>query len=127
MTKIQDATILIIATHGFEQSELEVPRDRLRSAGAHVDVASPDGKTIRGWDKKDWGHDVEVDNKISDCNCADYDALVIPGGVINPDKLRTTRTPCAPFANSCRAARSWLRFATGRGFWCRPMPVAGGR
>jgi protease I len=88
MTKIQDAKILIIATNGFEQSELEVPRDRLRTAGAHVDVASPDGQSIRGWQKGDWGREVSVNKKIVDCKCADYDALVIPGGVINPDKLR---------------------------------------
>jgi protease I len=88
VTKIQDARILIIATNGFEQSELEKPRDGLRAAGAQVDVASPDGNSIRGWDMKDWGRTVEVDKKIADTNCADYDALVIPGGVINPDKLR---------------------------------------
>lgn len=88
MTKIQDARILIVATNGFEQSELEKPRDGLRATGAQVDVASPDGKSIRGWDKTDWGSTVEVDKKIADCKCADYDALVIPGGVINPDKLR---------------------------------------
>ncbi|MBV9569756.1 MAG: type 1 glutamine amidotransferase [Alphaproteobacteria bacterium] len=88
MTKINDARILIIATNGFEQSELEKPRDGLRAAGATVDVASPDGKSIRGWQKGDWGQAVEVDKKIADCNCADYDTLVLPGGVINPDKLR---------------------------------------
>jgi protease I len=88
MNKIQDAKILIIATNGFEQAELEKPRDGLQQAGAHVDVASPDGKSIRGWDKTDWGLTVDVDKKIGDCKCADYDALVIPGGVINPDKLR---------------------------------------
>jgi len=88
MTKIQDARILIIATNGFEQSELEKPRDGLEAAGAQVDVASPDGSSIRGWQKGDWGRTVEVDKKIADCACADYDALVIPGGVINPDKLR---------------------------------------
>ncbi len=88
MPKIQDARILIIATNGFEQAELEIPRDRLRQAGAHVDVASPDGKSIRGWDKTDWGQTVAIDKKIGDTKCADYDALVIPGGVINPDKLR---------------------------------------
>lgn len=88
MTKIQDARILIIATNGFEQSELEKPRDGLRAAGAQVEIASPDGNSIRGWQKGDWGRTVEADKKIADCNCADYDALVIPGGVINPDKLR---------------------------------------
>src|SRR6202789_2326757 len=88
MPKIADAKILIIATNGFEQDELLVPRDKLREAGAKVTVATPDGKTIRGWNHDDWGRDAEADAKIADTKCADYDALVIPGGVINPDKLR---------------------------------------
>jgi len=88
MTDIKSARILIIATNGFEQSELEVPRDTLRKAGAKVDIASPDGKEIMGWDKKDWGSKADVDLKISDVRPGDYQALVIPGGVINPDKLR---------------------------------------
>ena len=66
MTNIAQARILIIATNGFEQSELEVPRDKLRNAGAMVDVASPDGKEIMGWDKKDWGRKADVDLKITD-------------------------------------------------------------
>jgi protease I len=88
MTDIKSARILIIATNGFEQSELEVPRDTLCKAGAKVEVASPDGKEIMGWDKKDWGSKADVDLKISDVRPGDYQALVIPGGVINPDKLR---------------------------------------
>lgn len=88
MTDIKDARILIIATDGFEQSELEVPRDRLRQAGASVTVASPDGDQIRGWDKGDWGRNVPVDSAISALSISNYDALVIPGGQINPDKLR---------------------------------------
>lgn len=88
MAAIAQAKILIIATHGFEQSELEVPRDKLKAAGATVQVATPDGKAITGWDKKDWGRPVDADLKIADAACADYQALVIPGGVMNPDKLR---------------------------------------
>ncbi len=88
MTDIAKSRILIIATNGFEQSELEVPRDTLRKAGAKIDVASPDGKAIMGWDKKDWGRKAEVDLKIADADPGNYTALVIPGGVINPDKLR---------------------------------------
>jgi protease I len=88
MTKIDRARILIIATHGFEQAELEVPRDKLRQAGAKVDVASPDGDDIRGWDEKDWGREVPSDLKIAEAKMEDYTALVIPGGVLNPDKLR---------------------------------------
>ena len=55
MTAIAQAKILIIATNGFEQSELEVPRDKLKAAGAQVTIASPDGKEIKGWEKGDWG------------------------------------------------------------------------
>src|ERR1700754_4729354 len=88
MTAINKAKILIIATNGFEQAELEVPRDKLRDAGAKVDVASPDGKAIIGWNEKDWGREADVDLKIADTKSGDYQALVIPGGVLNPDKLR---------------------------------------
>jgi protease I len=91
MARIEDARILIIATNGFEQSELEVPRDKLREAGARVDVASPDGKGIRGWKNKDWGQTVDVDMKIADAKLDDYAALVIPGGQINPDLLRVDK------------------------------------
>jgi len=88
MPQINQARILIIATDGFEQAELEVPRDKLKEAGAKVTIASLDGKQIKGWDKKDWGRPASVDLKIADTKEGDYDALVIPGGVINPDKLR---------------------------------------
>lgn len=91
MTAISQAKILIIATNGFEQAELEVPRDKLRAAGAKVDVATPDGKEIKGWDRTDWGRPAQADRKIADTRCQNYDALVIPGGVINPDKLRMDR------------------------------------
>ena len=88
MPNIKDARILIVSARGFEQDELIVPRDRLREAGAHVDVASPDGKPIRGWNHTDWGKTVDADMKIADAKPSDYDALVIPGGQINPDLLR---------------------------------------
>ncbi len=95
MTAIKQSDILIIATNGFEQSELEVPRDTLKAAGANVHVASPDGKDIRGWDKKDWGRIAGVNLKISDARCSDYNALVIPGGVMNPDTLRIDKDAMA--------------------------------
>lgn len=88
MTGITQSRILIIATNGFEQSELEVPRDKLKEAGAVVRVASPDGKDIKGWQKGDWGRTASVDLAIKDAQESDYQALVIPGGVMNPDKLR---------------------------------------
>ncbi|GGF89641.1 protease [Azorhizobium oxalatiphilum] len=91
MTDIQKSRILIVATNGFEQSELEVPRDELRKAGANVKVASLDGKDIRGWDQKDWGRAVPADMKIADARMDDFDALVLPGGQINPDILRADK------------------------------------
>ncbi len=92
MADIKQAKILIMATDGFEQSELMVPMEKLRDAGATVEVAAPrsrmkDGK-IYGWDESDWGKTVSVDKDIDEVNVADYDALVLPGGQINPDKLR---------------------------------------
>lgn len=81
-------TILILATNGFEQAELEVPRDKLKAAGAKVDVASPEKGEIKGWDKKDWGRPVKVDKALADASIEDYDAIVLPGGQINPDLLR---------------------------------------
>jgi protease I len=88
MTDIKKSRILIIATDGFEQSELMVPRDKLKQAGAEVHVASPTGRAIRGWKQNDWGESVDIDLKIAEAKPDQYDALVIPGGQINPDKLR---------------------------------------
>ncbi|KUP93733.1 type 1 glutamine amidotransferase domain-containing protein [Tritonibacter horizontis] len=88
MPKISDAKILIIATHGFEKSELEVPRDQLRDRGATVHVATLDGGPAKGWEGPDWKGSAEADLEISKANPFDYDALVIPGGQINPDLLR---------------------------------------
>lgn len=83
--------ILILATNGFEQSELEVPRDRLKEAGALVEVVSPEVGEIKGWDKKDWGRAVAVDKDLKSAKADDYDAIVLPGGQINPDLLRVNK------------------------------------
>ncbi len=80
--------IAILATNGFEQSELEVPLAKLREAGATVEVVSPESGEIKGWDNKDWGRAVPVDRMLGEAHPSDYDALVLPGGVINPDLLR---------------------------------------
>ena len=88
MPNISEAKILIMATNGFEQSELEVPLHKLREAGAKVHVATLDGEAIKGWDEKDWGGRIKADLAIKDADPADYDALVLPGGQISPDQLR---------------------------------------
>ena len=89
MPSMENAKILILATDGFEQSELEVPHAKLKERGADVRVATPEGKAIRGWDKTDWGREVDADVALSDVAAGEYDAIVLPGGQINPDKLRT--------------------------------------
>ncbi len=81
--------IAVLATNGFEQSELLDPLNGLREAGADVDVVSPESGSIKGWSEGNWGKSVEVDRELADADPGDYDALVLPGGVMNPDKLRT--------------------------------------
>jgi protease I len=88
MADISKAKVVILATHGFEQSELMVPLQKLRDAGAQVVVASPESGHIRGWNEKDWGESVPVDKALSEVSVDDYDAIVLPGGQINPDLLR---------------------------------------
>ena len=80
--------IAILATNGFEQSELEVPQSTLKQAGATVEIVSLQSGEIRGWDKKDWGRPVKVDKTLEQASAGDYDAIVLPGGQINPDLLR---------------------------------------
>jgi protease I len=88
MPNISKAKVVILATHGFEQSELQVPLERLRHAGAEVVVVSPEKGQIRGWKEKDWGESVNVDKVLGEVSADDYDAIVLPGGQINPDLLR---------------------------------------
>ena len=88
MPAIRDARVVILATNGFEQSELQVPLQKLRAAGASVTVVSPQAGQIRGWKEKDWGDSVDVDQTLDTASPDDFDALVLPGGQINPDLLR---------------------------------------
>jgi protease I len=88
MKDLTNKRVAIVATDGFEQSELLEPKKALEAAGACVDVVSLKPGRIRGWKMKDWGDEVEVDREIGKVRADDYDALVLPGGVINPDKLR---------------------------------------
>jgi deglycase len=85
---LQGKTIAILATDGFEQSELTKPKKALEEAGAKTQVVSPNPRKIKGWDKKDWGEEVSVDVKLDSADPAQYDALLLPGGVMNPDQLR---------------------------------------
>ncbi|WP_374405084.1 type 1 glutamine amidotransferase domain-containing protein [Pelagerythrobacter sp.] len=80
--------VLILATDGFEQSELMKPREALEKAGFETTVASLEDGEIRGWAEKDWGDEVKVDITVDEVGTGDYDALLLPGGQINPDVLR---------------------------------------
>lgn len=96
MPDIKQSKILILATDGFEESELFVPLDKLRAAGATVHVAAPEKTrepgSIVAWDgqkqPEDWGRKVPVDRRLDEARADDYDAIVLPGGVLNPDQLR---------------------------------------
>lgn len=88
MASLNGKSILILATHGFEQSELEIPQAKLKEAGATVHVASPESGEIKGWDKTDWGRAVKVDKPLDQIGPDGYDAIVLPGGQMNPDTLR---------------------------------------
>jgi len=88
MQNLTGKRVAILATHGFEQSELEVPLAKLKEAGATVEVVSPEQGEIKGWDQKDWGRAVPVDRALDQASANDYDALVLPGGQMNPDTLR---------------------------------------
>lgn len=80
--------VLIIATDGFEQSELMKPRENLEAAGIKTTIASLKTGSIKGWDQKDWGESVKVDITVDEADVDDYDALLLPGGQMNPDILR---------------------------------------
>ena len=88
MDSLKGMRVAILATDGFEQSELTEPRKALDAAGADTDVISPKAGKIRGWNHKDWGQDVAVDQALDKADPDEFDALVLPGGVMNPDSLR---------------------------------------
>lgn len=88
MTNISNAKIAILATDGFEKSELFEPRQQLIDAGADVTIVSLESGSIKSWDQKDWGESIGVDMTVDVAREADFDALVLPGGQINPDLLR---------------------------------------
>ena len=88
MEKLNGKRVAILATDGYEQSELLQPLQALKSAGATVHIVSLEPGQIKGWDDEDWGDTVNVDFTVEQANAAEYDALMLPGGVMNPDKLR---------------------------------------
>lgn len=89
---LKNKRIAILVTDGFEYVELTEPQKALEAAGAKTDVISPKDGKVRGWNHTDWGESIRVDVNLKAANANDYDALVLPGGVMNPDQLRQDRT-----------------------------------
>lgn len=80
--------IAILVTDGFEQVEMTEPKKALEAAGAKVDIVSPNSDKVKGWQHTKWGDEFPVDVNLEEARADDYAALQLPGGVINPDKLR---------------------------------------
>lgn len=88
MGNLNGVKVAMLATNGFEESELFEPKKALEENGADVLIVAPDGGNIKAWRHGDWSKEIKVDVVIDDAKVNDFDVLVIPGGVINPDKLR---------------------------------------
>jgi protease I len=95
MTTLENRRVAILTEEGFEQVELTSPKSALKEAGAMVHVISPKSGKIKAWDKTNWGIEVDVDKQLDEVSPDDYDALVLPGGVMNPDKLRQNKDAIA--------------------------------
>jgi protease I len=87
-TKLDGKKVAILVTNGFEETELTSPKEALEDAGAETEIVSPAEKKVRAWAETDWGSKFKVDVPLNEANATDYDALVLPGGVMNPDHLR---------------------------------------
>ena len=97
--------IMILATDGFEQSELDRPKESLEAAGFETVVVAPHDGKINGWQHTDWGTPVKVDMTLDDAEEADFDALLLPGGQMNPDKLRMEAKAVQLVKDFCAAGK----------------------
>src|SRR6201985_3201760 len=95
MSKLSNKNVAILSTNGFEESELTSPKKALEDAGANVHIIAPEPGQIKGWKDGNWSIHLNVDKTLSEVDPADYDALVLPGGVMNPDKLRLEKEAVA--------------------------------
>jgi protease I len=89
--QLKGRRVAALVANGFEQAELLEPKKALEEAGARVEVISPEQGEVKGWNHTDWGERVKVDRRLEDARADEYDALLLPGGVMNPDKLRMNR------------------------------------
>lgn len=86
--RIEGRRVAVLVDNGFEQVELEKPIEALRDAGAEAVIVSPQRKKVKGWQHTEWGDEFDVDVQLDSANAGDFDALVLPGGQMNPDNLR---------------------------------------
>src|SRR5436189_2624881 len=87
-TSLSGKKVAILVADGFEQVELTSPKEALEKAGAETQIISPSGNTVKSWDETKWGKVFKVDVALKRAKPDDYDAVLLPGGVMNPDKLR---------------------------------------
>jgi protease I len=92
---VSNKKVAILTEHGFEEVELTSPMNALEQAGATVHVISPQQGKVKAWDQDHWGIEVPVDRELKDASPEDYDMLLLPGGVMNPDTLRTNAAAVA--------------------------------
>lgn len=91
MANLNGKTVAILTENGFEEVELTSPKKALEDAGATVHVVSPQKSKVKAWNHDHWSIEIPVDMNISEVKSEDYDALMLPGGVLNPDKLRKNK------------------------------------
>jgi protease I len=91
MTKLNGKRVAILTENGFEEVELTSPKKALEEAGAMVHIVSPQKEKVIAWNHDHWSTELPVDKNIDEVTAEDYDALMLPGGVLNPDKLRRNK------------------------------------
>jgi protease I len=89
--ELRNKRVAALVENGFEQSELVEPKKALEQAGAKVDIVSPQKGRVKAWQHTQWGDELNVDRQLDEARADDYDALLLPGGVMNPDKLRSNQ------------------------------------
>ena len=123
--ELRGKRVAALVEDGFEQVELVKPKEALQKAGAQVDVVSPQPTKVKGWDHTRWGSEVSVDRRLDDVSAGEYDALLLPGGVMNPDRLRMNEKAVAfvkafvdsgkPVAAICHAPWTLIEAGAVRG------------
>jgi protease I len=123
---LKGLNVAILVTDGFEQVELTEPRKALDEAGAKTQIVSPKNEHVRAWKFTDWGIELPVDVKLKDAQPDDFDALLLPGGAINPDTLRIDPKAVAFVKAFFDDGKPVLQFATDPGPLSRPARRAAG-